>query len=105
MLSRRVLSIASMCFLSLKFTTGVSADDAKFKVATKFKIGGEGRWDYVTVDPASKRLFIPRSDHLIVVSTEDGKVLGEIPNTKGIHVWRSRRRLAAVSPATVGITR
>ena len=28
------------------------------KVLTKYKIGGEARWDYATVDPAARRIYV-----------------------------------------------
>ncbi len=48
------------------------------------KVGGEGGWDYVTLDSASGRLFVPRSTRVMVLNLE-GKALGEIPNTPGVH--------------------
>jgi len=42
-----------------------------WKVVKTFHIGGEGSWDYLTVDPESHRLFVPRSTHTMVVDAED----------------------------------
>src|SRR4051812_38413453 len=55
-----------------------------FKVE-KFDIKGEGGTDYVTVEPASGRVFVSRSTHMMVVEGATGKVLGDIPNTPGVH--------------------
>ena len=55
-----------------------------FKVQ-KFDIKGEGGTDYVTVEPATGRVFVARSTHLMVVEGATGKVLGDIPNTPGVH--------------------
>jgi len=49
------------------------------------KLGGAGGWDYLTVDPATHRLFIPRSTHFIVVDLAQGKIVGDIPETQGAH--------------------
>ena len=55
-----------------------------FKVE-KFDIKGEGGTDYVTVESATGRVFVSRSDHMMVVEGATGKVLGDIPNTPGVH--------------------
>src|SRR3954468_2290247 len=55
-----------------------------FKVE-KFDIKGEGGTDYVTVEPATGRVFVSRSTHMMVVDGATGKVLGDIPNTPGVH--------------------
>src|SRR5579864_5080408 len=55
-----------------------------FKVE-KFDIKGEGGTDYVTVEAATGRVFVSRGDHMMVVEGATGKVLGDIPNTPGVH--------------------
>ncbi len=56
-----------------------------YKLEKKLKLGGSGGWDYLEVDPATHRLFISRSNHVIVVDPESGKIVGDIPNVPGIH--------------------
>src|SRR3954467_2358177 len=46
----------------------------------KFNIGGEGGTDYLTVDPASGRVYISRGTHVMIVDGATGKVLGDIPD-------------------------
>jgi DNA-binding beta-propeller fold protein YncE len=55
-----------------------------FKVE-KFDIKGEGGTDYVTVEPATGRVFVSRSTHMMVVDGATGKVLADIANTPGVH--------------------
>ena len=55
-----------------------------FKVE-KFDIKGEGGTDYVTVEAATGRVFVSRGTHMMVVEGATGKVLGDIPNTPGVH--------------------
>ena len=57
----------------------------QYKVKHKFVLGGDGGWDYLTYDPAGHRLFIARATRVMVVDPEKGSVLGEIPNTPGVH--------------------
>jgi YVTN family beta-propeller protein len=48
-------------------------------------IGGEGRWDYICVDSTAQRLYIPRSTHVQILDLEKGTMLGDIPDTNGVH--------------------
>src|SRR3984893_6040474 len=54
-------------------------------VEKTLSIGGEGAWDYVTVDPKTHRLVVPRSTHIMVIDAESGKTLGDIPGQKIAH--------------------
>lgn len=56
-----------------------------WSVAKEIHIGGEGSWDYVTVDPAEQRIFLPRSTHTLVIDEITGKTLGDIPGQKIAH--------------------
>ena len=56
-----------------------------YKVVKTWKLGGEGGWDYLTVDPDGRRLFIARSTRVMVVDEDSGKLLTEIPDTPGVH--------------------
>jgi DNA-binding beta-propeller fold protein YncE len=57
---------------------------AELQVLRTFKVGGEGRWDYLALDPAAGRLYVPRSTRVMVLDL-DGRVKGEIPGTAGVH--------------------
>jgi YVTN family beta-propeller protein len=48
-------------------------------------IGGEGRWDYICVDSTAQRLYIPRSSHVQILDLEKGTIIGDIPDTNGVH--------------------
>ena len=58
---------------------------AGYHVIKTYKVGGDGGWDYLTFDKASNRLFISRSTHVIVMDADSGKVVGDIPDTPGVH--------------------
>lgn len=50
-----------------------------------FHIGGEGGWDYVTVDPPNHRIFVTRSTHTQAIDEETGQVLADIPGQLRSH--------------------
>jgi YVTN family beta-propeller protein len=59
--------------------------DSGLQVQQRWKVGGAGGWDYLTLDAAGKRLFVSRATRVDVISTDSGKVIGTIPNTLGVH--------------------
>src|SRR6202451_4397301 len=58
---------------------------ADYKVVKTWRLGGDGGWDYLTADSDSHRLFIARATRVMVIDTESGKQVGEIPETPGVH--------------------
>ena len=63
----------------------VFAAASGYHLIRKIPLGGEGGWDYLTFDSDSGRLFISRATHVIVLDTASGKVVGDIPDTAGVH--------------------
>jgi hypothetical protein len=51
----------------------------------RFTLGGEGFWDYLSLDAAGHRLFIARQDRIMVVDPDSGKLLAEIPGLQRAH--------------------
>src|SRR4051812_50198837 len=71
------------CLVSL---SAVPANCAThYHVTRRYVLGGEGGWDALTYDPASKHLFISRGTHVIVVDPATGKQIADIPDTPGVH--------------------
>ena len=48
-------------------------------------VGGMGGMDYLTVDPATHRLYVPRSTHTMVIDSVSGKTIGDIPGQINAH--------------------
>jgi len=74
--------IALLLFLA---SAPLFAQDPGLHIVNTFELGGEGGWDYLTLDPSSRHLFISRATHVIVVDADSGKVVGDIPDTLGVH--------------------
>lgn len=49
-----------------------------FHVQDQWNVGGSGGWGFLAVDPATHRLYIPRTNRISVVDTDTGKAVGEI---------------------------
>jgi DNA-binding beta-propeller fold protein YncE len=56
-----------------------------YHVAEILRVGGAGGWDYVTVDPEHKHLYLPRTTHTMVLDAATGKRVADIPGQKGNH--------------------
>ena len=55
------------------------------KVTKRIAIGGDGFWDYLTVDGLKRRLYVSHSTRVQVVDIERDSIVGEIPDTPGVH--------------------
>ncbi|HEX6537421.1 MAG TPA: YncE family protein [Gemmatimonadaceae bacterium] len=86
MLTRRIVAL-SLAALLAPAAAGAQAGrgNASYHVVRRLAVGGEGGWDYLTVDTADDRLFVSRGTHVMVVDLRGGSVVGDIPNTNGVH--------------------
>ena len=74
----------SILSLSLA-AVAVAAAGPGYHVIKTYKLGGEGGWDYLTVDASARRFYISRGTHVIVLDADSGKNVGDIPDTPGVH--------------------
>ena len=56
-----------------------------YHLVRRILLGGSGGWDYMTLDNAARRLYVTHYTHVMVVNPDTGKVVGNIPNTQGVH--------------------
>jgi DNA-binding beta-propeller fold protein YncE len=71
-------------FVLLMATFAIAADSG-YRVIQTYKLGGDGGWDYLNLDASSRRLFISRATHVMVIDADSGKPVGDIPDTTGVH--------------------
>src|SRR5262245_20397478 len=76
------LSLAA-CILLL--SSAAVAAGPSLRLIKTYKVGGDGFWDYLVADPDSRRLFVSHDAHVVVVDMDSGKLLGDIPDTPGVH--------------------
>ena len=57
----------------------------EYQLLHRIPVGGEGGWDYLTANSDSHRLFVSHGSHVVVIDTAQDKVIGDIPNTPGVH--------------------
>jgi DNA-binding beta-propeller fold protein YncE len=77
----RILSCTTVVLGGL----AVGASAQSYHVTQTYTLGGDGGWDYVALDTAGHRLFIARSDRVMVVDPATGKLLTEITGLNRAH--------------------
>ncbi len=63
------------------------ANDAggPYKLLKSVTVGGDGGWDYVSVDADARRLYVSRGDRIEVFNVDSLQKVGEIPDTPNVH--------------------
>jgi DNA-binding beta-propeller fold protein YncE len=81
MKSKCLVSIISVSLAAV----ALAAAGSGYHVVTTYKVGGEGGWDYLTVDSEARHVYISRGTHVMVLDADSGKVAGDIADTQGVH--------------------
>ena len=71
------------CLLAVIGAPVVHADT--YGVSNKLNVGGDGKWDYPSVDSVLHRLYLSRGTHVMIVDADSGKAVADIPDTPGVH--------------------
>jgi DNA-binding beta-propeller fold protein YncE len=79
----RVLAFAA--FLIGPLALGQQSPAPTYHVVKKIAVGGEGGWDLLIADTANERLYVSRASHVTVIDLRKDSVIGDIPNTPGVH--------------------
>jgi DNA-binding beta-propeller fold protein YncE len=59
--------------------------DEPFHLLKEISVGGEGGWDYLSVDETARRLYVTHAMKIVVIDLDKEEVVGEIANTPGVH--------------------
>jgi YVTN family beta-propeller protein len=70
---------------SLLLAPSAALAQKPYSVLTRWTVGGEGGWDYLTSDPKAHRLYVTHGPRVEVLDTDSGKVVGSITGLKGTH--------------------
>ncbi len=80
-----LLPAAALTLLAAAPAGAAPTSPPNYHLVQKVVLGGNGGWDYLTVDPDARRVYISRGSHVMVVDADTYKILGDIPNTDGVH--------------------
>lgn len=87
-MKRSLSLISSVLFLlpcALLFAADQPASSPGLHVINTYPVGGDGWWDYLKLDPDSRRLYISRGTHVMVMDADSGKIVGDVADTQGVH--------------------
>src|SRR5258705_11420412 len=56
-----------------------------YKLETRYPVPGNGGFDYVTIDSDARRLYLSHGTQVDVVDADNGKLIGTIADTPGVH--------------------
>jgi YVTN family beta-propeller protein len=57
----------------------------QYRFLKEIPVGGEGGWDYLTVDAAGRRLYVSHGAKVVVIDIDKDAIVGEIADTPGVH--------------------
>ncbi|HEU4387767.1 MAG TPA: YncE family protein [Blastocatellia bacterium] len=78
-----------VCFalaaMSITARTNSTVADAPYHLLKEIPVGGDGGWDYLSVDEAARRLYVTHASKIVVIDLDKQSVVGEIADTPGVH--------------------
>ncbi len=80
------MSIAvAVLILTIAPSTRSRTAEAPYHFLAKIDVGGEGGWDYASVDAAARRLYVTHATKVVVIDLDSHRVIGEVVDTPGVH--------------------
>ncbi len=80
-MSHLILLTFSMLLPSVTQEAPTAASPKVHRIA----VGGEGGWDYLTVNSEARRLYVSRGNRVTVLDLDTEAVVGELADTPGVH--------------------
>ena len=72
--------------IGLVFLVSMPAMEAQsFKFLKSIPVGGEGGWDYLSVDAKARKLYVTHATKIVIVDLTSDNVMGEIADAPGVH--------------------
>lgn len=61
------------------------AGSGNYHVIKTVPVTGDEGWDYVAVDSEARHVFVSHGSHVVVLDADNYSVVGDIPDTQGVH--------------------
>ena len=75
---------ALLCLFAFAIAAACRAE-GPYHLIKEIPVGGDGGWDYVSVDSDAGRLYVSHGTKVVVIDLKKNEVVGEIADTPGIH--------------------
>src|SRR5436190_19727719 len=63
----------------------ISRAGGSYHFVKEIPVGGEGGWDYLSVDEAGRRLYVSHGIKVVVIDLDKEAIAGEIADTPGVN--------------------
>ena len=80
----RCFSIVLLTVILLQ-PANLFSQNLAYKIVGVINIGGEGKWDYLSIDTTMQRLYVSHETRVHVINLDNNTLIGEIPNMHGVH--------------------
>src|SRR5437016_12078070 len=77
--------LANLSFILLALCGAAKCPAGQYQFVKEIPVGGEGGWDYLSIDPAAHRLYVTHGTKVVVIDLKKDAVAGEIADTQGVH--------------------
>jgi DNA-binding beta-propeller fold protein YncE len=78
-------SVFGVSFALFTFVLSLRGADRPYHLLKEISIGGEGGWDYLSVDSSARKLYVSHGTKIVAIDIDKEKVIGEIADTPGVH--------------------
>jgi DNA-binding beta-propeller fold protein YncE len=85
MRSKRCTFLFAITLAIFLLSGGLWAEESPYHFIAKINVGGNGFWDYASVDSAARRLYVTNGTRVIVIDMDKNSVVGEITGMQGVH--------------------
>jgi len=75
----------AIVFILINLANPVFAKNSGYQLLKKSVIGGEGFWDYLSVDRDNRRLYVSHGSQVEVLDVDSLEKIGVIPGLQGMH--------------------
>ena len=75
----------STCLIFSHFSSSAQNTNSGYRIDNTIKLPGDGGWDYLYADELNNRLFVSHGTIVQVVDLKYNKLVGTIPDTRGVH--------------------
>ena len=82
--SRQLIAVIAFSIFGILNVSTYGAD-GPYHFLKEIPVGGDGGWDYLSVDEAGRRLYVSHATKVVVIDLDKEAVCGEITNTPGVH--------------------
>jgi DNA-binding beta-propeller fold protein YncE len=82
--TRQLIGLVAVGVLAIARVPGCRAE-GPYHFLKEIAVGGEGGWDYLSIDETARRLYVSHATKIVVIDLDKDQVIGEIADTPGVH--------------------